>query len=53
MLGTLVLAGLCLFGIFPNVSPPSVGGNLIKGISILVAFYYGAAGTLVHERFED
>jgi len=47
MLGTLILAGLCLFGIFLRTVSPAVNngyGNLIDDIGVLVAFYYGAAG---------
>ena len=47
MLGTLILAGLCLFGIFLRTASPTINngyGNLINDIGVLVAFYYGATG---------
>jgi amino acid transporter len=47
MLGTLILAGLCLIGIFLRAVSPTVNtlfGNLIDDIGVLVAFYYGATG---------
>ena len=47
LLGTLILAGLCLFGIFLRAVSPTVNsgfGNLINDIGVLVAFYYGATG---------
>jgi len=47
MLGTVILASLCLFGIFLRTVSPVVNngyGNLINDIGVLVAFYYGATG---------
>ena len=47
MIGTLILAGLCLFGIFLRAVSPAINtgyGNLIADIGVLVAFYYGATG---------
>jgi len=47
MLGTLILAGFCLFGILLRTASPVVNtgySNLIDDIGVLVAFYYGAAG---------
>ncbi|HXY44569.1 MAG TPA: APC family permease [Acidimicrobiales bacterium] len=47
MIGTLILAGLALFGIVLRVVSPAVNsgyGNLIDDIGVLVAFYYGATG---------
>jgi len=47
MIGTLILASLCLFGIFLRAISPAVNngyGNLIADIGVLVAFYYGATG---------
>jgi amino acid transporter len=47
MLGTLILAGLCLFGIALRTVFPAVNNgyaNLIDDIGVLVAFYYGAVG---------
>jgi amino acid transporter len=47
MLGTLILASLCLFGIFLRTVSPAINngyGNLIADIGVLVAFYYGATG---------
>jgi peptidoglycan/LPS O-acetylase OafA/YrhL len=43
MLGTLILAGLCLFGILLR-GINTLFGNLIDDIGVLVAFYYGATG---------
>jgi amino acid transporter len=48
LLGTLILAGLCLFGLLLRAVSPTVNsefGNLIDDIGILVAFYYGATAT--------
>jgi amino acid transporter len=47
MIGTLILAGLCLSGIFLRTASPAINtgyGNLIADIGVLVAFYYGATG---------
>ncbi|MGO8904792.1 MAG: APC family permease [Solirubrobacteraceae bacterium] len=47
LIGTVVLAGLCLFGIFLRTVSPTINngyGNLIDDIGTLVAFYYGATG---------
>jgi amino acid transporter len=47
MLGTLILAGLSLFGILLRTVSPVINngyGNLINNIGVLVAFYYGATG---------
>lgn len=47
MLGTLILAGMCLFGIALRTVSPTINngyGNLIDDIGVLVAFYYGATG---------
>ena len=47
MIGTLILAGLCLLGIFLRTVSPAINtgyGNLIADIGVLVAFYYGATG---------
>jgi len=47
MIGTLILVGLCLFGIFLRTVSPAINtgyGNLIADIGVLVAFYYGATG---------
>jgi hypothetical protein len=47
MLGTLILAGVCLPGIFLRTVSPAINtgyGNLIADIGVLVAFYYGATG---------
>ena len=47
LIGTVVLAGLCLFGILLRTASPTINngyGNLINDIGVLVAFYYGATG---------
>ncbi len=47
LLGTLILAALCLFGLLLRAVSPTVNsefGSLIDDIGVLVAFYYGAAG---------
>lgn len=47
LLGTLILAGLCLFGILLRTVSSAINtgyGNLIEDIGVLVAFYYGATG---------
>ena len=47
MLDTLILAGVCLFGIFLRTVSPAINtgyGNLIADICVLVAFHYGATG---------
>jgi amino acid transporter len=47
MAGTLILAGLALLGILLRTSSSAFNtmyGDLIDGIGVLVAFYYGATG---------
>jgi len=47
MIGTLILAGVCLFGILLRTVSAAINtgyGNLIADIGVLVAFYYGATG---------
>ena len=47
MLGSVILASLCLFGILLRTVSPAINngyGNLIDDIGVLVAFYYGATG---------
>ena len=47
MIGTLILAGVCLFGILLRTVSAAINtgyGNLIADIGVLVAFYNGATG---------
>lgn len=47
LVGTLMLAGIALFGILVRTAIPTVNaayGNLIDDIGVLVAVYYGATG---------
>jgi hypothetical protein len=47
VIGTLILAGVCLLGIFLRTVSPAINtgyGNLIADIGVLVAFYCGATG---------